>query len=156
MYAQAAATQTLAAATMHKNDILEEANFLAIMTLPSNKDCGQEEAAKFLRLRRREQLKKLRRRLTEEEELEANQFASQAPMPAYSEQARVQTVKRTLPPRRALLQTQVLGHGDDQHHGEDEGDNEEQVHGNHGQHGQDDDHDAHGKRWQCEGLGEGN
>ena len=71
LHKHAAATQTMAAATVRKNELMEEANLLVIMTLPSTQDL-EPEAVEYLRLRRREELKKLRRHLAEEEEREAN------------------------------------------------------------------------------------
>lgn len=81
LHAQVAATQTMVAATVRKNELMEEANLLVIMTLPSTQDL-EPEAVEYLRLRRREELKKLRRRLAEEEEREVNQPALTSPVPA--------------------------------------------------------------------------
>jgi hypothetical protein len=65
MYAQAEAAKTMAATTMRKNALLEDQNIVMLMTLPDSQVIV--EAREYLRLRRREELKKLQSRLLEEE-----------------------------------------------------------------------------------------
>jgi hypothetical protein len=65
MYAQAEAAKTMAATTMRKNALLEDQNIVMLMTLPDSQ--VSVEAREYLRLRRREELKKLQSRLLEEE-----------------------------------------------------------------------------------------
>jgi hypothetical protein len=67
IYAQAAATRTMAAAKMKKAVLLEvDHNMLLLMTMPEDK-ITTVEAREYLRLRRGDELKKLRRKLAEEE-----------------------------------------------------------------------------------------
>jgi hypothetical protein len=56
---------------MRKATILEEANLLMLMTLPDSQVTALE-AIEYMRLRRVEELKKLQRRLAEDEVREAN------------------------------------------------------------------------------------
>lgn len=99
--AQAAATQTIAAATVRKNELMEEANLLVIMTLPSTHDLEPDQV-EYLRLRRREELKKLKRRLAEEEAREANEPPSTLPVRLHSDVAG----PGLLPPRPTPLDTE--------------------------------------------------
>jgi hypothetical protein len=69
LYAQAEATRTMAAAQMRKAELLEEKNMLLLMTMPDDR-ITTHEAREYLRLRRGDELKKLRRKLAEEEERE--------------------------------------------------------------------------------------
>jgi hypothetical protein len=69
MYAQAEATRTMAAAQMRKAELLEEQNMLLLMTMPDDR-ITTHEAREYLRLRRQDELKKLRRKLAEEEDRE--------------------------------------------------------------------------------------
>jgi hypothetical protein len=69
MYAQAEATRTMAAAQMRKAELLEEQNKLLLMTMPDDR-ITTHEAREYLRLRRQDELKKLRRKLAEEEDRE--------------------------------------------------------------------------------------
>ena len=67
-YAQAAAQKIMAEASMRKVTQMEEHNSIMLMTLPSRIDTP--EAQEYLRLRQAEELKKLRRRLAEDERRE--------------------------------------------------------------------------------------
>jgi hypothetical protein len=64
-YAQAKATEVMAAATMRKAALLEDHNMLLLMT-----NSQTPEAQEYLRLRQAEELKKLRRRLADQEQQE--------------------------------------------------------------------------------------
>jgi hypothetical protein len=59
----------MAATHMCKNQLLQDQNLLMLMTLPGIEETTPK-AREFLQLRRTEELKKLRRRLGEEEEEE--------------------------------------------------------------------------------------
>jgi hypothetical protein len=99
--AQAAATQTIAAATVRKNELMEEANLLVIMTLPSTQDLEPDQV-EYLCLRRREELKKLKRRLAKEEAREANEPPSTLPVRLHNDVAG----PGLLPPRPTPLDTE--------------------------------------------------
>jgi hypothetical protein len=71
IYAQAEATRTMAAAQMRKAELLEEQNMLLLMTMPDDR-ITTSDAREYLRLRRGVELKKLRRKLAEEENRERN------------------------------------------------------------------------------------
>jgi hypothetical protein len=62
IYAQAEATRTMAAAQMKKAALLEDQNMLLLMMMPDDK-ITTSEAREYLRLRRGDELKKLRRRI---------------------------------------------------------------------------------------------
>jgi hypothetical protein len=64
-YAQAKATEVMPAATMRKATLLEDHNMLLLMT-----NSQTPEAQEYLRLRQAEELKKLRRRLADQEQQE--------------------------------------------------------------------------------------
>jgi hypothetical protein len=74
--AQAAATMEMAKVTKRKAQILEDQNVLMLFT---TLEIGimSEEAKEYLHLRRTIELKKLRRQVAEEEELEKQYIASQ-------------------------------------------------------------------------------
>jgi hypothetical protein len=67
----------MAAAQMKKTALLEDQNMLLLMTMPDDK-ITTVEAREYLRLRRGDELKKLRRKLTDEEERERLDAASEA------------------------------------------------------------------------------
>ena len=69
IYAQADATRTMAAAQMKKAQLLEDQNMLLLMTMPDDK-ITTHEAREYLRLRRADELRKLRRKLADEEDRE--------------------------------------------------------------------------------------
>ena len=69
IYAQADATRTMAAAQMKKAMLLEDQNMLLLMTMPDDK-VTTANAREYLRLRRGDELKKLRRKLADEEDRE--------------------------------------------------------------------------------------
>ena len=81
LYAQAEATKSMAAVQMKKIACMEDQNMLLLMTMPIEDSAG-EDAREYLRLRRGEELKKLRKRLSEEESMlqtqEARVFAAGA------------------------------------------------------------------------------
>ena len=77
IYAQADATRTMAAAQMKKAALLEDQNMLLLMTMPDDK-ITTVEAREYLRLRRCDELKKLQRKLAQEEERERLDAASEA------------------------------------------------------------------------------
>ncbi len=56
----------MATAQMRKAELLEEQNMLLLMTMPDDR-ITTPEAREYLRLRRGDELKKLRRKLVEEE-----------------------------------------------------------------------------------------
>jgi hypothetical protein len=66
IYAQAEATKIMAATHMSKNQLMQEQNLLMLMTLLDTEGTIPE-AREFLQLRKAEELKKLRKRLTEKE-----------------------------------------------------------------------------------------
>ena len=74
IYAQADATRSMAAAQMKKTALLEDQNMLLLMTMPDDK-ITTSEAREYLRLRRGDELKKLRRELAEEEDRERQDAA---------------------------------------------------------------------------------
>ena len=88
LYAQAAATRTMAEAQMKKAALLEDHNMLLLMTMPEDK-ITTVEAREYMRLRRGDELKKLRRKLAAEEERERQDAAS-----AHEEVARSSATKR--------------------------------------------------------------
>ena len=88
IYAQADATRTMAAAQMKKAALLEDQNMLLLMTMPDDK-ITTAEAREYLRLRRGDELKKLRRKLAEEEDRERQDAAR-----ADTEQGRYSATKR--------------------------------------------------------------
>ena len=57
LYAQAEATRSMAAIQMKKVRLIEDQNMLLLMTMPIEESVG-EDARKYLRLRRGEELKK--------------------------------------------------------------------------------------------------
>ena len=69
LYAQAEATRSLAAVQMKKVALIEDQNMLLLMTMPIEENAGQD-AHEYLRLRREEELKKLKKRLCAEESRE--------------------------------------------------------------------------------------
>ena len=75
IFAQADATRTMAAAQMKKAALLEDQNMLLLMTMPEDK-ITTAEAREYLRLRRGDELKKLRRKLAAEEDRERTDAAS--------------------------------------------------------------------------------
>jgi hypothetical protein len=73
LYAQAEATKSMAAVQMKKIALIEDQNMLLLMTMPIEESVG-EDAREYLRLRRGEELKKLRKMLlAEESALQAQQ-----------------------------------------------------------------------------------
>ena len=66
LYAQADATRSMAAAQMKNATLIEDQNMLLLMTMPIDDSAG-EDAREYLRLRRGDELKKLKKRLSEEE-----------------------------------------------------------------------------------------
>ena len=74
IYAQAEATRTMAAAQMKKAALLEDQNMLLLMTMPDEK-ITTAEAREYMRLRRGDKLKKLRRKLAAEEARERTDVA---------------------------------------------------------------------------------
>ena len=77
IYTQAAATRTMAATQMKKAELLEDQNLLLLMTMPDEK-ITTHEAREYLRLRRGDELRKLRRKLAEEEDRERREESSMA------------------------------------------------------------------------------
>jgi hypothetical protein len=75
IYAQAAATRTMAEAQMKKAALLEDQNMLLLMTMPEDK-ITTAEAREYLRLRRGDELKKLRHKLAAEEDREHSDAAN--------------------------------------------------------------------------------
>jgi hypothetical protein len=67
MYAQAAATNRIATATMRKAALLEDHNMLLLMTTPASQ-VTTPEARRYLMLCQTEELKKLEKRLAADEE----------------------------------------------------------------------------------------
>ena len=67
----------MAAAQMKKTALLEDQNMLLLMTMPDDK-ISTAEAREYLRLRRGDELKKLRRKLAHEEERERLDVASES------------------------------------------------------------------------------
>ena len=65
LYAQAEATKNMAAVQMRKMALLEDQNML-LMTMPIEESAG-EDAREYMRLRRGEELKKLKKRLSAED-----------------------------------------------------------------------------------------
>ena len=88
IYAQADATRTMAAAQMKKAALLEDQNMLLLMTMPDDK-ITTAEAREYLRMRRCDELKKLRRKLAHEEERERLDAASES-----AERSRSSATKR--------------------------------------------------------------
>jgi hypothetical protein len=66
LYTQAEATRSMTSVQMKKVALIEDQNMLLLMTMPIE-DNAREDAREYLRLRRREELKKLRLRLCAEE-----------------------------------------------------------------------------------------
>ena len=65
LYAQAEATKSMAAVQMRKVALIEDQNMLLLMTMPIEESAG-EDAREYMRLRRGEELKKLKKRLSAE------------------------------------------------------------------------------------------
>ena len=63
LYAQAEATKSMAAVQMRKVALIEDQNMLLLMTMPIEESAG-EDAREYMRLRRGEELKKLKKRLS--------------------------------------------------------------------------------------------
>ena len=80
LYTQADATRSMAAVQMKKVALIADQNMLLLMTMPIEESAG-EDAREYLRLRRGEKLKKLKKRLSEEESAlqtrEAREFAAE-------------------------------------------------------------------------------
>lgn len=72
---KADATRTMAATQMKKAALLEDLNMLLLMTMPEDK-ITTAEAREYLRLRKGDELKKLRRKLAVEEDRERSDAAS--------------------------------------------------------------------------------
>ena len=66
LYAQAEATRSMAAVQMRKVAVIEDQNMLLLMTMPIEESAG-EDAREYMRLRRGEELKKLKKRLSAED-----------------------------------------------------------------------------------------
>ena len=66
LYARAEATRSMAAIQMKNVRLIEDQNMLLLMTMPIEESVG-EDAHEYLRLRRGEELKKLKKRLSVEE-----------------------------------------------------------------------------------------
>jgi hypothetical protein len=79
LYAQADATRSMTSFQMKKNALIEDQNMLLLMTMPIEDSAG-EDARNYLRLRRGEELKKLRKKLSEEKSrqqaVEAREFTA--------------------------------------------------------------------------------
>ena len=69
MYAQAEAIRNMTAVQMKKDVLIEDQNMLFLITMPIDNSAG-EDTREYLRLRRGKKLKKLRKRLYQEESRE--------------------------------------------------------------------------------------
>jgi hypothetical protein len=106
MYAQAAASEVMAQATMRKAAMLEDHNILMLMTLPESRG-SIPEAQEYLRLRQAEVLKKLKIRLADDGEREA-QEALQLDRQAQEQRATAATQAREALETRRQIEEQGL------------------------------------------------